>query len=159
MTGGTGTINPGIYTKIAVSDASTLTMNPRIYIIAGGDLSVTGSASVKVGSVSDLGTGNGVLIYNAGSIVLGGFGTPTYGGITLSGTGNFNLVAPTTGNYSGIGIFQARDNRHLPEISPGRPARPSPGRLDRHDGPAARDPPRQFRAMASLHGIFFPGRP
>ena len=40
-----------------------LTLNPGIYVIAGGGISVTGNASV---------TGTGVMIYNAGSNVLGG---------------------------------------------------------------------------------------
>ena len=34
----------------------------------------------------------------------------TYGSITLSGNGSYNLSPPTTGTYAGIVIFQTRDN-------------------------------------------------
>ena len=47
-------------------------------------------------------------IFNAGSKypTTGG----TYGSITLSGNGSYNLSPPTTGTYAGIVIFQSRDN-------------------------------------------------
>ncbi len=47
-------------------------------------------------------------IFNAGSKypTTGG----TYGSITLSGNGTYNLTPPTTGTYAGILIFQSRDN-------------------------------------------------
>ncbi len=48
------------------------------------------------------------MIVNAGSKypTTGG----TYGSITLSGNGSYNLSPPTTGTYAGIVIFQTRDN-------------------------------------------------
>jgi subtilase family serine protease len=48
------------------------------------------------------------MIFNAGSKYPSAGGT--YGGITLSGNGSFNLSPPTTGTYAGIVIFQSRDN-------------------------------------------------
>ena len=74
-------------------------MNSGTYIIEGGGFSVTGNASVS---------GSGVLIVNAGSKypTTGG----TYGGITLSGNGSYNLTPLATGTYAGIVIFQTRDN-------------------------------------------------
>jgi hypothetical protein len=93
------TICPGIYTQITVSGGASLTMNPGIYIIEGGGFTVTGNASVA---------GSGVMIYNAGSNYPGTGGN--FGGITLSGTGSFNLTAPNTGPYAGILIFQSREN-------------------------------------------------
>ena len=93
------TIKPGIYSQITVSGNGTLTMDSGIYIIEGGGFTVSGNAGV---------TGSGVMIVNAGSKypTTGG----TYGSITLSGSGSYNLSPPTTGTYAGIVIFQTRDN-------------------------------------------------
>ena len=97
---GKQTINPGIYSQIKVSGSSaSLTLNPGVYVITGGGLSVSSAASI---------TGNGVMIYNAGSTYPTAGGT--YGGIALSTTGTVNLSAPTTGAYAGILFFQARAN-------------------------------------------------
>jgi hypothetical protein len=48
------------------------------------------------------------MIYNAGSNYPGSGGN--FGEITFSGTGTFNLSAPTSGPYAGILIFQSRQN-------------------------------------------------
>ena len=108
----TTTINPGIYSQITVSGNARLTLNPGIYIIEGGGLTVTGNASIS---------GTGVMIYNAGSNYPGSGGN--FGGITLSGNGTFNLTAPTTGTYAGILIFQSRQNTRALSFS----AAPWPG--------------------------------
>jgi hypothetical protein len=103
LTGGSLTISPGIYSQIKVSGSASLTLNSGIYIIEGDGLTVTGGASI---------TGTGVMIYNAGSNYPGTSGK--FGGITLSGTGTFNLSAPTSGPYAGVLIFQSRqDTRAL----------------------------------------------
>jgi hypothetical protein len=99
FTQGSQTINPGIYSRISVSGNGSLTLNPGIYIIEGGGLTATGNASIS---------GSGVLIYNAGSSYPNSGGN--FGGITLGGTGTFNLTAPTTGTYAGVLIFQSRQN-------------------------------------------------
>jgi hypothetical protein len=100
---GSYTINPGIFSQITVSGSISLTMNPGIYIIEGGGLTVTGNASI---------TGTGVFIYNASSSYPSSGGK--FGGITLSGNGTFNLTAPSTGTYAGLLIFQSRqDTRAL----------------------------------------------
>jgi hypothetical protein len=54
----TETIQPGIYTSIAVSNSAKLTLASGIYIIEGGGRSVSGADSLS---------GSGVLIVNAGS--------------------------------------------------------------------------------------------
>jgi Bacterial Ig-like domain (group 3)/Matrixin len=92
-------INPGIYTQINVSGNAKLTLNPGVYILAGGGLTVSGNASVS---------GSGVTLYNTESAFPSAGGT--YGGITLSGNGTFNLTAPTSGPYAGVVLFQARTN-------------------------------------------------
>jgi titin len=93
------TICQGIYSQIKVSGNASLTMNSGIYIIEGGGFTVTGNASVA---------GSGVMIYNAGSNYPSSGGT--FGGLTFSGNGTFNLSAPTSGTYAGILIFQSRQN-------------------------------------------------
>ena len=93
------TVSPGSYTSINASGNCRLTFQPGIYIIDGGGMNVSLNANV---------TGNGVMFYNAGSNFpsLGG----SFGSIAFSGNGTFNLTPPTTGVYSGITFFQARDN-------------------------------------------------
>ena len=100
------TIKPGIYSQITVSGNGTLTMNSGIYIIEGGGFTVSGNASV---------TGSGVMILNADSTypTTGG----TYGSITLSGSGSYNLSPATSGTYAGIVIFQTRDNSKAVTLS------------------------------------------
>jgi hypothetical protein len=100
------TIGPGVYSQIAVSGNARLTLTAGVYIIAGGGLSVAGNASL---------TGNGVLIYNAGSNFPNGGGS--FGGIALSGNGSIKLSAPTGGTYAGVVIFQARDNTRALSLS------------------------------------------
>ena len=53
-------------------------------------------------------TGSGVMIYNAGS----SFPNPggTFGAISLGSSGTISISAPTSGAYSGILLFQSRDN-------------------------------------------------
>jgi uncharacterized delta-60 repeat protein len=92
-------ICPGIYSQIKVSGNASLTLNPGTYIIEGGGLTVTGNASIN---------GSSVMIYNAGSNYPGSGGS--FGGITLSGNGTFNLSSATTGTYAGVLIFQSRQN-------------------------------------------------
>ncbi len=96
---GSKTIDPGIYSQITVSGNASLKLNPGTYIIEGGGLAVSGNANLS---------GSGVLIVNAGSKYPNSGGT--YGSISLSGNGSYNLSPSSTGAYSGIAIFQPRDN-------------------------------------------------
>jgi hypothetical protein len=97
---GSQTINPGIYTQIRVSGNGTqLTLNPGVYVIKGGGLSVANSSRL---------IGNGVTIYNAGSNYPNPGGA--FGAISLASSATINLSAPTSGVYTGVLIFQARDN-------------------------------------------------
>jgi hypothetical protein len=99
LTKGSQTINPGVYSQIKVSNGASLTLNPGLYIIEGGGLTVTGSASIS---------SSGVMIYNAGSNYPSSGGK--FGGITFSSTGTISLSAPTSGPYAGVLIFQSREN-------------------------------------------------
>jgi hypothetical protein len=100
------TINPGIYTQISVSGKAQLTLNPGVYILAGGGLTVSGSASIS---------GSGVTLYNTESA----FPNPggTYGGVTLSGNGTVSLTAPSSGPDAGVVLFQARTNTRAIALS------------------------------------------
>ncbi len=106
LTNGSETISSGIYSQIDVSGAASLKLNPGIYVISGGGLSDSGSASIS---------GSGVTIYIAGSAYPASGGS--YGGITLSGSGTINLSAASTGAYAGILFFQARTNPTTISIS------------------------------------------
>lgn len=112
---GTHTISPGIYSSITLSSSASLVLRPGVYVIAGGGISVSGSASITTASGFDPVTGHGVLIYNAGSNFPGTGGT--FGGISLSGTGTVQLTAPDQGVYGGIVIFQSRDNARAISLS------------------------------------------
>ena len=100
------TINPGIFTQITISGNAKLTLNPGVYVLAGGGLTVSGNASIS---------GSSVTLYNTESA----FPNPggTYGGITLSGNGNFKLTAPTSGPDAGVVVFQARTNTRAISLS------------------------------------------
>jgi hypothetical protein len=101
LTGGSKTIDPGVYSQISVSgNGTTLNMNPGVYVITGGGFTVSNSANVS---------GAGVVIYNAGSNFPSAGGT--FGAVVLGSSGTISLSAPTSGPYTGFPlIFQARDN-------------------------------------------------
>ncbi|HVV38892.1 MAG TPA: hypothetical protein VHD31_01025 [Candidatus Paceibacterota bacterium] len=81
------TISPGVYCGgITVDGSAKLTLNPGIYILKGGDLSIAGSASV---------TGDGVSFFMTGSGA----------GLTLAGSGKLDISAPTSGTMAGFAIF------------------------------------------------------
>jgi hypothetical protein len=74
-------------------------MNPGTYVVKGGGVSISGNASL---------TGHGVFVYNAGSNFPASGGS--FGSITLTGNGSFDIDPPTTGPYAGLLLFQSRDN-------------------------------------------------
>jgi parallel beta-helix repeat protein len=110
-TNGAHTLSPGIYTSIKASGTASLTLSPGVYLIEGGGVTVTGSASVS---------GTGVTLYNTSSNYPSNTGS--YGGITLSGNGTFSLTAPTGGPYAGVVLFQARANTRAISLSGGAAA-------------------------------------
>jgi CRISPR/Cas system type I-B associated protein Csh2 (Cas7 group RAMP superfamily) len=109
----TRTICPGVYSRISVSGNAKLTLNPGVYVIAGGGFTLSGKASV---------TGSEVMIFNAGcNYANGGAAGGSYGGISLSGTGQAQLTAPTSGTYAGVLIFQPADNTRALSLSGNAP--------------------------------------
>ena len=89
------TINPGVYCNgISVNAGATLTLNPGIYYLDQGSLSVNGGATL---------TGVGVtLVFTSSS-------GHNYASASINGGANVNLVAPTTGPTAGIVIFGDRN--------------------------------------------------
>lgn len=91
---GITTMSPGVYCGgISISGSGTVTMLPGNYIVDGGTFSTSGSATV---------TGTGVTIFLNKQL---GSTWPT---LSLSGSGLRTFVAPTSGTYAGIAIFQSR---------------------------------------------------
>jgi hypothetical protein len=90
------TLDPGRYTQIKSSGNCVLTLRSGVYVVESGGFQVSGNASVS---------GQGVFVYNVS------------GSIDFSGNGNVNLTAPTTGDYAGILIFQARGNTRTMSFS------------------------------------------
>ena len=92
----TATINPGTYCNgFSVSGAAVVTMNPGVYVINQGAFSVTNGAVL---------TGAGV------TIVLTSSTGSNYATANISGDGQVNLTAPTSGATSGIVFLQDRND-------------------------------------------------
>jgi Flp pilus assembly protein TadG len=104
---GQASINPGVYTSLAVT--SNLTLNPGVYVVEGA-FTISGGANV---------TGNNVTLYftcsrypaeTNGSSCAGGPG----GYFAASGNGNVSLTAPpptsTTATYPGLLMFYDRSD-------------------------------------------------
>jgi hypothetical protein len=90
------TINPGIYPDgISLSSGQTVTMNPGVYIIEKGGLSLSAGASL---------TGDGVMIFNTVANYPGTSGP--CGAVSFAGASTWDLSAPTSGTYQGMLIFQ-----------------------------------------------------
>jgi len=88
------TINPGVYCGgIAVHAGATVTLNPGIYYLDGGDLAVNGNAGL---------TGNGVtLVFTSKN--RNGFATAS-----INGNATVNLTPPNYGPTAGIVMFGDR---------------------------------------------------
>ncbi|MHB8571598.1 MAG: pilus assembly protein TadG-related protein [Candidatus Dormibacteria bacterium] len=98
---GTVVVSPGVYTTLSASSSGTLSLNAGVYVVTGG-VSATGGGSV---------TGSGVMIYFACSQ----YPTPcspgqTGASLSLSGTGTYQVSAPSSGTYQGMGIFYDRNS-------------------------------------------------
>lgn len=132
LTGGSRTINPGIYNGgIKATGSSTLTLNPGLYIINGGGVQI-GTYATKpllpgqvdgVDNIYPLATdsssiiANNVTIYNTGT-------SSTFGPLLVSYYGSNSVITPpaalTPGavldwskGYPGLSFFQDRNNTKL----------------------------------------------
>ena len=92
-TTGTTTLGPGIYRGgLKLTGTATVNLQPGIYVLDGGGLSVTGTANL---------VGNQAMIYNTTI-------SQASGPINIGGNGTVTLSAPSSGTYTGIGIYQDR---------------------------------------------------
>jgi Flp pilus assembly protein TadG len=90
----TKTLSPGVYCNgLTLNAGAIVTLNPGIYYIDRGDLSMNGGASL---------TGTGV------TIVFTSSNGHNYAGATINGGATINLTAPTSGPTAGIVIFGDR---------------------------------------------------
>lgn len=98
---GTQTLRPGTYYGgISIASGANATLEPGIYVMAGGGFSVSSNGSV---------TGSGVMIYNTLDAV-NPAGAGSYGSFSFTSNRSINLSAPTSGAYTGIALFQDRLN-------------------------------------------------
>jgi Flp pilus assembly protein TadG len=89
------TISPGVYCGgISIGSQTALTLNPGIYILDGGQLSLKGQASI---------TGTGV------TLILTSSSQTNYPTISLTDSANIILTAPSQGPTAGIAIYQDRN--------------------------------------------------
>jgi Flp pilus assembly protein TadG len=92
------TIDPGVYCGgISVKAGATLTLNPGIYYLDQGNLSVEGNGTIK---------GTGVTLVFTSST------GKNYATASIASNATVNLTAPTTGPTAGIVLF---GDRNMPE--------------------------------------------
>jgi len=91
----TETINPGVYCGgIGTNANAVLTLNPGLYILDGGGLTVNGGATVN---------GNGVTLYFTSS------SGSNWATVTINGNANVNLTPMTYGPTRGLVVFADRN--------------------------------------------------
>jgi len=88
--------SPGCYKNGLRLSGGTLTMAPGIYCIGGSGMKITGQTNLS---------GSGITLY------------VMQNSIDISGSGVLNLNPPTSGEYNGVLIFQARNNTSSSKIS------------------------------------------
>jgi Flp pilus assembly protein TadG len=91
--GNTATLNPGVYCGGINMGFSNVTLNPGIYVLNGGGLTVTNGATL---------TGSNVMLYNTGSA------GHTIAPVVMNGGATVTLSAPNSGTYQGVVFFQDR---------------------------------------------------
>lgn len=104
-TGGTVTLQPGCYPSISASGNADVKLTSGAYMITGGGVSVTGNAVIEDNTPGD---GVGVFVYNTCSSFPSSGGT--CGAISEGGNGRFKLEKASTGQYSGVSIWQPCQN-------------------------------------------------
>jgi hypothetical protein len=98
--GGTITIDPGVYCGGMKITNGIVNLNPGLYILKGGGLSMSGGSTLN---------GNGVTIYNTCNSGSCASSTAGYDQINLAGGTNATLSAPTGGTWAGMLFFTDRN--------------------------------------------------
>ena len=91
----TMTFNPGCYSSISVASGETITLNPGVYYISGGNVLLHGALIAT----------NGVTIVLTNRDTSP---TATIGSFDMQAGATLNIEAPETGTYAGIAIYQDR---------------------------------------------------
>lgn len=87
-------ISPGVYCGgISISGSGGVTFGTGTYILLGGGFRYSGSGNIS---------GPNVMFYNTGDA------THTIAPVALTGSGNMNFSAPSSGTYQGMLFFQDR---------------------------------------------------
>ena len=94
VSSGTVTLNKGVYCGgITIGGTAAVTLNPGTYILMGGGLTVSGSATLS---------GTGVTLYNTGNTLY------PYKPVQTLDNSVVTLTAPASGVHAGILFFQDR---------------------------------------------------
>jgi Flp pilus assembly protein TadG len=95
---GSGRQNPGVYTvNLGGAGNSVMTLNPGVYILKGG-IDTSGNGTV---------TGSNVFLYNTYSSYPAAPGaSPSCSQIRITGNGDANLSAQTTGTWANLLLYQ-----------------------------------------------------
>ena len=100
---GTFTVNPGTYSSISITGTGnkspSVTFQPGVYVLSGGNFSVSGNATI---------IGNGVMFYFTNGATINATG----GGNKL----DFQLSPPTSGTYAGILFYQNPNDTAGPQL-------------------------------------------
>lgn len=114
------TISPGKYCSITVSLSADLYMEPGLYVVDGGNFTITSS-----GDITSTEAGITLLLLNGASFNCAGNGSVTLvntfiyvesGSFTVAGNGNYDVQAPTSGPWSGMMLFMDQDNTSAVKI-------------------------------------------
>jgi len=91
---GTATLSPGVYCNgLTINADAKVTLNPGLYVVRGGGISINGTATVA---------GDGVTFFNTGG------GSYKYDVISINGGASVTLTAPTSGATKGMLFFDDR---------------------------------------------------
>jgi hypothetical protein len=106
---GTLTLSPGTYQGGISASGGSLVLQPGIYYMTGGGLSLSGNASISVSGPASPDTGTGIILYHTPGT--GGWSTSAGAGlVTSTTTGSVALTSPTQGIYQGVVGFQDRNS-------------------------------------------------
>jgi hypothetical protein len=87
-------ISPGVYCGgITISSSGNVTFGTGTYILVGGGFRYSGSGNLS---------GSNLMFYNTGDA------THTIAPVKMTGSGNMNFSAPSSGDYQGMLFFQDR---------------------------------------------------
>jgi len=101
------TFSPGVYTSLSAGASGHVTLQSGTYVFTGGNFDVSGAATVTGSNVMMYFTCSG---YTTSSLSPCASDGASGGGWTMSGSGALTLSTPSSGVYSGLGIFYDRHN-------------------------------------------------